>query len=236
MRLLFLLLMFSLPLGPAGAGEQNEGLRELLGGSRPEEEPLPPERAFVMQAEALAHDAVGLTFTPAPTYYLYRSKFAFAVDAQGSGAVAIKDVQLPEGEMKEDPIFGRTEVYHDSVRALVSLAPAGSTTTLPQEVALKVTMQGCTERGLCYPPDTRQVSVKLAAAPGASMSDAGGAAAHTLATAAGAAPAKEDKASADASNAASNADASRFRQAAVFVLLATLGVLLGVLWWTRRGK
>jgi thiol:disulfide interchange protein len=137
---------------------KTQSLRDLLG-SRAEEEPLPPERAFAMQAQAVGADAVAVTFTPAPTYYLYRSKFAFSV-AQPAG-VSVQEVKLPKGEMKDDPIFGHTEVYHEGVQALVSLRSAGA---LPGEVDLDVTMQGCTERGLCYPPDTRRTKVLLAAA------------------------------------------------------------------------
>ncbi len=147
-----------------GSGQQS--LRDLLG-SKSEEEPLPPERAFVMHTEAVAPDAVSVTFTPAPTYYLYRNKFAFAVVQPA--AVSVHEVQLPSGAMKEDPIFGRTEVYHDSVRALLSLrAPS----PLPGEVELDITMQGCTERGLCYPPDTRRVKVALADAVATNASGA----------------------------------------------------------------
>ena len=182
MRYWFLISAFALSTLAAGADGQpaassasQQSLRDLLGGHA-EEEPLPPERAFVMQVEAVAPDALGITFAPAPTYYLYRSKFAFAV-TQPAG-VSVGEVQLPSGEMKEDPIFGRTEVYHDSVRALVSLR---SPTALPGEVELNVTLQGCTERGLCYPPDTRRVKVQLAAVAQPSVSDAPSSAAATVA-------------------------------------------------------
>jgi thioredoxin:protein disulfide reductase len=167
MRLLFLISAIALSSLAVGAdGQQSlrdlvdkeQSLRDLLGG-RAEEEPLPPERAFVMKTEVVAPDAVGVTFTPAPTYYLYRSKFAFAVTQPAE--VKVQDVQLPSGEVKDDPNFGPSEVYHQRVQALVSLH---SPRALPREVELSVTMQGCTERGLCYPPDTRRVKVQLAAA------------------------------------------------------------------------
>jgi thiol:disulfide interchange protein DsbD len=176
MRFLFLISAFALATlaaaadgQPAASSASQQSLRDLLGGHS-EEEPLSPERAFVTHAEALAPDAVAVTFTPAPTYYLYRSKFAFAV-TQPAG-VSVGEVQLPKGEIKEDPIFGRTEVYHDSVRALVSLRSAAA---LPGEVELNVTLQGCTERGLCYPPDSRRIKVQLPGAEAAQKTVSGGA-------------------------------------------------------------
>jgi thioredoxin:protein disulfide reductase len=211
MRFLFLISALLLATLASGADPQ-QSLRELLGGGAKEDEPLPAERAFVMKAQAVAPDAVAVSFTPAPTYYLYRSKFAFAVAQPPQ--VKVQDVQLPGGEVKDDPIFGRTEVYHQSVQALVSLQ---SPSPLPREVELSVTMQGCTERGLCYPPDTRRVKVRLAAA------------------AVGAAPPATHVPAPDASTAQGAPAASpRGRWAALALLLAGAGAL--AVRYARRGR
>jgi thiol:disulfide interchange protein DsbD len=109
---------------------------------------LPVEQAFKVQARMPDAQTVVVRFVPAETYYLYRDKTTFAVDASaGSG---IDSVQLPRGEMKKDPNFGDTEVFHRPFQAAVRLK---SPATGP--FSLTVGYQGCSEKGLCYPPEKK---------------------------------------------------------------------------------
>jgi thiol:disulfide interchange protein DsbD len=93
---------------------------------------------------------------PAETYYLYRDKTTFAVDA--SAGLGIDSVQLPRGEMKKDPNFGDTEVFHRPFQAAVRLkSPAIG------PFSLTVGYQGCSEKGLCYPPEKKVFPLAFAA-------------------------------------------------------------------------
>jgi thiol:disulfide interchange protein DsbD len=66
--------------------------------------------------------------------------------------------------VKNDEYFGRQEIYHHELRVAVPVArAAGGTFTLP----LQVTYQGCAVAGLCYPPITKLVSVRLPGGAGA---------------------------------------------------------------------
>ena len=136
-------------------------LARLQGDSRrsgDEEEFLPAEKAFTVEVRAADAQTLVALLSPADSYYLYRDKIHFTI-APGEKA-AIDSVNLPRGETKQDPNFGETEVFHAPVRALIRLRRDSPE---PTPLVLNVGFQGCSEKGLCYPPITRQVQITLAA-------------------------------------------------------------------------
>ncbi len=125
--------------------------------SQQDEEFLPVDKAFRIEARAADAHTLIAKFTPADSYYLYRDKIQFRVPA-GSG-VTIDNVELPRGETKQDPNFGQTEVFHDAVQAVIRLRREAAQSS---SVVLDIGYQGCSEKGLCYPPATRQIPITLA--------------------------------------------------------------------------
>ena len=144
------------------ASSKSSGLLARLQGetgrSAGEEEFLPVEKAFTIEVRVADAQTLVARLSPADSYYLYRDKIRFTI-APGEKA-AIDSVQLPRGETKQDPNFGNTEVFHAPVQALIRLRRSG-----PEQIplVLNVGFQGCSEKGLCYPPVTRQVPITLAA-------------------------------------------------------------------------
>ena len=116
---------------------------------------LPADEAFVLSAVATASDQVEARWLVAPGYYLYRHRLAFRVIEPGPGAVL--DSRLPAGQAMIDEHFGEVEVYRDELTASVLLPVS----LRGEELVLEVVYQGCAEAGLCYPPQTRQLPVKL---------------------------------------------------------------------------
>jgi thiol:disulfide interchange protein DsbD len=122
---------------------------------------LPPDQAFRFDALEGGSDQVQLNWEIAEGYYLYRSRIKVATT---SAAAQLGSPQFPAGEVKNDEYFGRQEIYHHELRVAVPVArAAGGTFTLP----LQVTYQGCAVAGLCYPPITKLVSVRLPGGAGA---------------------------------------------------------------------
>jgi len=112
---------------------------------------LDPEKAFVLSARVLDERQVEISFDVAPGYYLYRDKFSFeAPGATLGGAV------VPTGKVKFDETFQKNVETH---RGLVRIALPVS--QAPASFKLSVTSQGCADKGLCYPPQTREVAVSL---------------------------------------------------------------------------
>ncbi|WP_371347455.1 protein-disulfide reductase DsbD [Ancylobacter sp. IITR112] len=77
--------------------------------------------------------------------YLYRD----SLEATRDGTPVA--LQLPLGEAKDDPSFGPVRVFHRDVEASAGdLAATGQ---------LQVRYQGCSEQGICFPPQARRVDL-----------------------------------------------------------------------------
>ncbi len=149
MRLAFLLLLCLVAPGSNATGF----LDSLTGNKQPDF--LPPDQAFALDVVVRDAHTLQANLKVTPGYYLYRDKTAFTI--KGS-AVKITAVNLPKGEIKHDPNFGDTEVFHQSFQALIALARPADTAT---SVTLNAVYQGCSEAGLCYPPITKTLLISL---------------------------------------------------------------------------
>ncbi len=134
------------PLGASDLGPVQDPL-----GRASDDSFLPVDEAFVLSAVRTADDQVQIRWQMPETYYLYRHAFGF--EATGGAGDTVR-VELPPGKQKVDEYFGDVEVYFDQTRARVTLDGVSDTEAL----TLDVTYQGCTEKGLCYAPETRRVS------------------------------------------------------------------------------
>jgi len=115
---------------------------------------LDPQDAFRLTVVASDARSADLEFRIAEGYYLYRDRFRIETAA---GKV-IAEAELPQGKMKEDPFFGRSEIYRDRVRIRVPLSGAD---LARERVRLKVVSQGCSDSGVCYIPQEQWVEVGL---------------------------------------------------------------------------
>ncbi len=128
---------------------------------------LHPDQAFVLSVEAGGPSSLVARFAIAEGYYLYKDKFA--VESRDA-RIALGAMALPPGRFKEDPEFGRVEVY--TGEALIRV-PVVAVSTEPGSIDsgtfdLRVAYQGCAEDGICYPPITKTVAVALPTADAAS--------------------------------------------------------------------
>jgi len=115
---------------------------------------LDPEKAFRISTRALDERNVEVRFEITEGYYMYRDRFKFETTA---GKV-IADVELPKGQVKQDPFFGKTETYRREVRIRVPVTAGDSSRG---SVKLRVTSQGCADIGVCYVPLEQFVEVRL---------------------------------------------------------------------------
>ncbi|MDQ7915427.1 protein-disulfide reductase DsbD [Pseudomonas sp. 102515] len=156
MRVLLFLLTLLLTL-PAAAGlfDAPRPTAALgLDGQRPGQQFLPVDQAFRLEQRRDAEGRPQVRFTIAEGYYLYRQRFAFEADP----GLLTAPVALPPGEPKHDEWFGDVQVYHAGVDIPLPLASGHGG-------RIKVTYQGCADRGLCYPPETRTLAIAGPAVP-----------------------------------------------------------------------
>jgi thiol:disulfide interchange protein DsbD len=150
-RRLLLLLLLCLPLSALAA-----------------EELLEVDKAFRLSARALDAGTLEVRYDIAKGYYMYRDKFAFALEPATAKAGT---PQFPPGKVKQDEFFGDVETYRKEVVILLPFtAPAGI-----DAVTLKATSQGCADMGVCYPPNPQTLQVSLAAMSSAPAAPAGSA-------------------------------------------------------------
>lgn len=169
LRLIVRLLSLMALLMAFGAGAAPSVFGGLFGNDEPAL--LRVEQAFPVSAKLTAPDRIVVRWDVQEGYYLYRGKLAFELAEAGN---AIRRAQTPAGKPKDDPYFGRLEVYHQPFEATLQLAHAVS-----RPVELVVHYQGCADAGLCYPPQTTRI--RLLPVGAGSGADAGGGSADTAA-------------------------------------------------------
>lgn len=106
--------------------------------------PLPMDKAFVPSIAKGDDGRLTIRWEIAEGYYLYRDYLS----AKGGDNQPLALQTMP-GKLKDDPGFGKTEVYYGQASASIANAP--------QKVHL--TYQGCQDGGLCYPPTTTAIDV-----------------------------------------------------------------------------
>jgi thiol:disulfide interchange protein DsbD len=153
------------PVEPA-ARPGGFSLRSLIGsGPETDGEFLHVDRAFVMMAESPSRDRIRLRWDIADGYYLYRDKTKVTTDAPG---VQLGAPVIPGGKVQHDEYFGEQVVLHGEMVADVAVSAAADVT----EVPITVSYQGCADAGLCYPPQKKTLTVRLAAmAPAGAVGD-----------------------------------------------------------------
>jgi len=151
------------------APQRSSAIDKILGAPKARgDDFLPPDQAFRFDALADGTDRVRLNWEIADGYYLYRARIKVVTPDSNA---QLGSVQFPTGQFKSDEYFGKQEVYHHELVATVPVVRArGGALELP----LQVTYQGCAEAGLCYPPITKTVTVRLAAGTTASPSGSPG--------------------------------------------------------------
>ncbi|MFC7301987.1 protein-disulfide reductase DsbD family protein [Cognatiluteimonas weifangensis] len=118
---------------------------------------LPVDQAFALTATAPERGRIVLHWKIAPGYYLYRHRLAVqSLDADFRTAAA----QVPHGARHHDEFFGEVETF----RGQLAVIQPGSAAAGARQATLKVKYQGCADVGVCYPPQTRTLTVALPAA------------------------------------------------------------------------
>ncbi len=143
----------------ANAAETPQGSLSSLLNDNDSETFLPPDVAFKLKLNALDATTIQAAFTIVPGHYLYRQRIKFEIPADDSAKAQIDSVNLPNGEIKNDPNFGKQEVYHHDFNADIKLTNVQS-----QQIVIAATYQGCSEKGLCYAPIKKKFSVTLPSA------------------------------------------------------------------------
>lgn len=147
-------------LGCMAAAAHADDLAKSVADPLGEPEFLKVDQAFVFSAR-LADDGSLIAQWQMPDgYYLYRHRFGFKVPK--NSAFTLGEPEIPPGKTKIDDYFGEVQTYYHSVAIRVPVTRTGPKAGVFEA---EVTYQGCADRGLCYPPQTRQVTLPSGVIP-----------------------------------------------------------------------
>jgi thiol:disulfide interchange protein DsbD len=119
-----------------------------------EAEFLDVDKAFVVSVSKIENSQLNVDFKIADGHYLYKKRVAVVI----SKPFSIVELLFPDPDTKNDPSFGVSEVYHRGLLLPVKLAYEGS---LPEKAVVEVSYQGCSEKGLCYPPMVKSFPIDV---------------------------------------------------------------------------
>lgn len=115
---------------------------------------LPVEKAFVLSVAAIDKNTVNVHWDIADGYHLYKDKFEFSL---GNDDYQIAALDMPKGKLIEDKIFGKQESYEGGLDVKISLKEMNAS----GKVIVKTKYQGCSDKGLCYPPQSIETVISL---------------------------------------------------------------------------
>jgi len=111
---------------------------------------LPPEEAFKVVAEYATTNEALITVKPAKGYYVYKESLKFQITKSEAG-LTLGAPGLPQGKIKFDENFGKNlETYPKEFGITLPIVGNKNASGL----ILQMELQGCAEKGICYPPMT----------------------------------------------------------------------------------
>ena len=119
---------------------------------------LDPEIAFKPSVRAIDSQTLEIRYDIAKGYYLYRDTLKVRLLDAPAG-VTLGKPELPAGKQKHDENFGNVAVFYKELKATISVQGLSGGETLK----LSVTSQGCADAGLCYPPQSKTLTVQVPA-------------------------------------------------------------------------
>jgi thiol:disulfide interchange protein DsbD len=89
-----------------------------------------------------------ITFDISKGYYLYRHQFKFTANN-----ATYTTIDLPIGLDHEDEFFGIQQIYKKQLKFTLNIEQAS------ENASITIRYQGCAEKGLCYPPTQKVISL-----------------------------------------------------------------------------
>jgi len=124
-----------------------------------EEDFLAVDAAFQPQLQK-SSDQVEVFWTIAADYFLYRHSIEIRQLLENGKAIDITDTFNSSASIrKSDPYFGQVQVFYNRA----SYSQTNTVQPLnPENLVIQVAYQGCADKGLCYPIQTKTLVLESA--------------------------------------------------------------------------
>lgn len=115
---------------------------------------LDVDDAFKLNTPIVKDNKIELNWQIADGYYLYKKRIEIK-----SANLDLTDIEFSKSKIKDDPAFGRSEVYFKQLKVIQNFNANANTS----QSIIQVKYQGCEEtKGVCYPPQTRIFTINTA--------------------------------------------------------------------------
>lgn len=112
-----------------------------------DDEFLKVDQAFILNFDQ-DNNQLNISFDISEGYYLYRHQFKITSDN-----ARLSPVDLPQGIDHEDEFFGVQQIYTEQLKFTLNIEQAD------ENAVITVRYQGCADKGLCYPPTKKKISL-----------------------------------------------------------------------------
>ncbi|MBU6460995.1 MAG: protein-disulfide reductase DsbD, partial [Proteobacteria bacterium] len=119
---------------------------------------LSPAEAFRVQVTVQNAQTLVARFNVAKGYYLYKRRTSFTIKQAPN--ITIRAIHWPTAAIHSDPYFGTQPVFYKPFQVTLDLTRASG--QIPP-VSLIVSYQGCSLKGVCYPPQHQSYLLNLPA-------------------------------------------------------------------------
>jgi len=138
----------------SGAEYQKDDLDQFLSGGPSF---LKVDEAFRMDAIIDGDGRVHASWQMPDGYYLYQHRFD--LELREGSPWSLGKLAISEGKHKVDEYFGEVVVHYHDADLRAQLVTTGE---VPAELEVGVSYQGCADAGLCYPPETKWITLSTA--------------------------------------------------------------------------
>lgn len=141
---------------PAAEQDSLTSLANIGNDNSSQDDILEIEDAFKFSLSVDDNNQLSAIWSIADNHYLYKDKFKFEL-IEGNG-FSIQAPKMPAGKAKNDEYLGDYEAYYHDLVINIPVSGKGDTS---KPLAVKVTYQGCSEAGICYPKVRKNIELDV---------------------------------------------------------------------------
>ncbi len=116
--------------------------------------PAPASEVFQVTVKAVDPNTLNVNWQIKPGYFLYKDRIHITEAADSNARLSI--IRFPEAEKKTDRQGKTFSIYREKLSLPVAVLG-----TQPGETLAKLSYQGCSDEGFCYPPEKRQIKLSI---------------------------------------------------------------------------
>lgn len=117
------------------------------------DDPLPPEEVFILSGKYdKNNNIIEINYDIREDYYLYHDKIKVKTNKTEDSQLILAPT-IPDGITYQDPYFGEMQIFRNQLNFEIPVQ------SLTKPLSLEINVQGCKEKGICYPPFSQTLNI-----------------------------------------------------------------------------